>query len=101
MDTICKISHLFNTTDRRQSKTLLTIDKHGSKISINRDLDCRLSPVGRKMAIKNSVSNNFLSTFFFSIHLFDCRLPSVFKEDVVPSVKVENFQNPKLLKLQS
>ena len=29
------------------------------------------------MAIENSVSNDFLSTFVESINIFDCRLPSV------------------------
>ena len=29
------------------------------------------------MAIKNSVSNDFLSTLVDSIHVFDCRLPGV------------------------
>ena len=29
------------------------------------------------MAIENSVSNNFVSTFVDSINVFDCRLPSV------------------------
>ena len=31
------------------------------------------------MAIKNSVSNDFLSTFVDSINVFDCRLPGVTK----------------------
>ena len=46
--------------DRRQSKTLLTIDKRGSKIGRSSVFECRLSPVGRKMAIKNTVSYDFL-----------------------------------------
>ena len=29
------------------------------------------------MAIKNSISNDFVSTFVDSIDVFDCRLPSV------------------------
>ena len=32
------------------------------------------------MAIKNSVSNNFLSTFVDSIDIFDCHLPGVFMD---------------------
>ena len=33
-----------------------------------------LSPVWRQIAIINSVSNEFLSTFFDSISIFDCGL---------------------------
>ena len=47
------------TPDRRQSKTLLTIDERGSKIARNSVFDCHLSPVGRQMAVENPVSNNF------------------------------------------
>ena len=36
-----------------------------------------LSPVGRQMAIKNSVSNDFLSMSVDSIGVFDCCLPGV------------------------
>ena len=50
-----------NTPDRRQSKTLLTIHEHGSKIARNSVFDIRLSPVRQQMAINNSVSNNFLT----------------------------------------
>ena len=32
------------------------------------------------MAIENSVSNHFLSTFVDSIDVFDCRLPGVAME---------------------
>ena len=46
----------FITPDGRQSKTILTIDEHGSKIDGNSVFDCHLSPVGRQMAIENSVS---------------------------------------------
>ena len=42
-----------NTPDRRQSKTLLTIDKHRLKITRNSVSDCHLSSVG------NSISNSF------------------------------------------
>ena len=56
------ICHLFSTRDRWQPKMLLTIEEHGSKIARNSVFDCHLSPVGRQMAIKNSVSNDFLST---------------------------------------
>ena len=50
---------MFNTPGRWQSKTLLTIDERGSKIDRNSVYDCHLSPVGRQMAIENSVSNDF------------------------------------------
>ena len=63
--------------DRRQSKALLTIDERGSKTARNSVLDCHLSPVWRQMAIENSVSNDFLSTFFDIINVFDCPLPCV------------------------
>ena len=38
---------------------LLTIDQGGSKIARNRVFICHLPPIGRQMAIKNSVSNDF------------------------------------------
>ena len=49
----------FITPGRRQSKTLFTIDKPGSKIDRNSVFDCHLSPVRRQMTIENSVSNDF------------------------------------------
>ena len=68
----------FTTPGRRQSKTLPTIDKCGSKIDRNNVFDCHLSLVWQQMAIENSVSNDFWSTFLDSIAVFDCRLPGVF-----------------------
>ena len=65
------------TTGRRQLKTLLTIDERGSKIDRNSVFDCHLSPDWRQMAIENSVSNDFWSTFVASINVFDWRLPGV------------------------
>ena len=65
------------TLDMRQSKTLLTIDERASKIARNSAYDCHLSPVGRKMAIENSISNDVWSTFVDSINVFDCRLSGV------------------------
>ena len=47
------------TLDRVQSKMLLTIDKHRTKITRNSVFNCHLSPVWHQMAIKNSVSNYF------------------------------------------
>ena len=42
-----------------QSKTLLPINEIGSKIARNSVFNCHVSPVGRQMAIENSVSNDF------------------------------------------
>ena len=56
-----------STPGRRQSKTLFTIDKRGSKIVRNSVFDCHLSPFGRQMTIENSVSYDFLSMFVNSI----------------------------------
>ena len=52
-------------------KTLLIIQECGSKLTKNSVFDCHLSPVGRQMAIENSVSNDFLSKFVDSIDIFD------------------------------
>ena len=61
---------------------LLTIDDRGSKNARNSVLDCHLLPTGQQMTIENSVSIDFLSTFFDSINLFECRLPGVSKVQV-------------------
>ena len=66
LDTYCR-----TTPDRRQSKMLLIIDECGSKIARNSVF------FGLEMAIENSVSNDFSSTFVDSINIFDCRLSSV------------------------
>ena len=50
---------LVSTPDRRQSKPFLTVSERGSKITRYSVFDCHLSPVGRQIAIKNSVSNVF------------------------------------------
>ena len=50
---------VLSSLDRRQSKTLLTIDKCGSKIVRNSVFECHLSPIGRQMTIENSASNEF------------------------------------------
>ena len=63
---------VLNTPGKHQPKTLLTIKKLGIKIARNSAFDCHLSPVRRQMAIENSVSNNYLSTFVDSINVFDC-----------------------------
>ena len=51
--------HRENTPGRWQSKTFLTVDKRRSKIHRNIVFDCHLSPLGRQMAMENSVSENF------------------------------------------
>ena len=61
------------TMDKRQSKTLLTIDERGSKNAINRVFNCQSATNGNR----NSVSNDFRSTFVDSINVFDCRLSGV------------------------
>ena len=58
---------------------LITIDELGSKNARHCVFDCHLLPNWHQMATKNSVSNDFLSTFGDSTNIFDCRLPSVFK----------------------
>ena len=47
-----------------------------SKIARNSVFDCHLSPVGRQMAIENSLLT-ILSMFVDSISVFDCRLSGV------------------------
>ena len=61
----------------RQSKTLLTIDERGSEIAITSVFDCQWPPVGRLMAIENSVSYYFWSTFVDNIDVFDCQQSGV------------------------
>ena len=61
----------------RQSNTLLTIDERGSKVATTSVFDCQCSPVGRLMAIENSVSNYFWSTFVDNIDVFDCHQSGV------------------------
>ena len=60
-----------------QLKTLIKLDEFGSKIARNSVFDCHLSPVGRQMAIKISVSNYFYSSYVDSINIFDCSLSGV------------------------
>ena len=63
---VAYLSAVVVTPDRWQSKTLSTIyeqgskiARNGSKIARNSVFECQLSPVGRQMAIKISVSNYF------------------------------------------
>ena len=63
------------TTGRRQPKTLYQSTNADQKSLVF--FDCHLSPNWRQMAIENSVSNDFLSSFVDSINVFDCRLPGV------------------------
>ena len=68
--------HFNPIKDRRQSKTLLSIGKRGSKNSRNSVFGYHLSPVtngNRKQCV-----NFFLSsTFLDGINVFDCRLSGV------------------------
>ena len=54
-----KINFFTLTLGRWQSKTLITIDKRGSKISGNSVFDCHLSPVGDKWQLKTLFLNIF------------------------------------------
>ena len=57
---------------------------------MNSVFDCHLSPVGRQMAIENSVSIDFLSTFVDSINVFDCRQSDVYMyklNKIIPETK--------------
>ena len=80
-----------STLVRWQSKTFLTIDKRGTKIVRNRVFDCHVSPIGWQMAIKNSVSNDFWSTFVDSIDFFACHLPSVISIHWIYGVKLSGL----------
>ena len=60
---------------RRQSQTLI-LSTHADKNSYS-VFDCHLSPVGRQMAIKNSVSNKFDLHSCIVKSAFDCILPGV------------------------
>ena len=81
---------LCTTPDRRQSKTLSTIDDRGSIFDRNSVFDCHLSPVGRQMAIVSTVSIDFLSTFLDSIGVIRCRLPCVYFR---LKAKIQNVAN--------
>ena len=78
------IGKIVSTPERLQSKMHLTIDKYVSKIASNSVFDCHLSPDWRQMAIENSLSNDFLSMFVYSINIFDCRLSGVGKIVRIP-----------------
>ena len=74
------------TPGRRQSKTISTIDECGSKSIETVFSDSHLSQVWRQMAIENTVSIDFWSTFLDSIGVFDCRLPGV---STIPVIQQE------------
>ena len=86
------------TPDRRQSKAS-TIDKHISKIDRNSVFDCHLSPVGRQMAIENTVFIDVLSTFRDSIDVFDCRLPAVMTPSLLLVLYIIDHQSLCQLKM--
>ena len=58
---LLKKNNFVSTPDRRQSKTLFTMDERRSEIATTTCsvFDRHLSPVGRLMAIVNYVSNYF------------------------------------------
>ena len=75
-------------TSKREWKAFKRYRLHTESTTIiarNSIFDSHFSPVGRKMAIENSVSNDFylvvrfLSTFVNNINVFDCRLSGVVK----------------------
>ena len=49
------------TPDWWQSKMLLTIVQRRAKITRNSVFDCHLLPIGRQIAIENSVSYDFIA----------------------------------------
>ena len=65
------------TPDTLQSKMLLTIDKRGSKIARNSVFIAICSHLGNIWQSKTLFLTIFLSRFFDSINIFDCRLSSV------------------------
>ena len=64
MQTVCDINSWgMLTLDRRQSKTLI-LSKNVDQNSLETEFSiCHLSPNWRQMAIKNTVSSDFLFTF--------------------------------------
>ena len=101
MDTICKISHSFTTPGRRQSKIPI-LSRYVDQKSIETVFSIAIcSPIGNKWQSKTLFLLIFDPHWSNVDYVFDCRLHRVFKEDVVLWVKVQNFQNPELLKLQS
>ena len=87
------------TPGSRQSLTLhvSTIDERGSKIDRNSVFDCHVSPVWRQMAIENTVSIDFRSTFLDSIGVLDCRQPGVDMEIKERQNKINSFENMKYI----
>ena len=81
---VCQCWVKVNTLDRLQWKTPQQSTNADQKITRNSVFDCHLTNGNHaiwQMAIKHSVSNDFLSTFVddYSINIFDCRLSSVVK----------------------
>ena len=65
------------TQGRRQSKTLLTIDKRESKIDRNRVFGCHLSPTGDKWQLKTLFLEIFDPLSSIAKSVLDCRIPGV------------------------
>ena len=70
-----KVPYCTNTPkpNRRQSKMLLTIDERRLKITRTSVFDRHC----RQMAIENSVSSDYRSTFVEGIIVFDCPISGV------------------------
>ena len=70
---------------------LSTINKRRSKIDRNSVFNCHLSSV----AIKNTVSTDFLSTFLDNIGILDCCLPGVimyyWKSELGKRVRIQQY----------
>ena len=66
----------------------------GSKIAVNSVFYCHLSPVGRQMAIENTVSSDCLSMFVDSTNVFDCRLPGVTTYTIAIKLSIFHLLTP-------
>ena len=78
-----RLTCMYNTLDKQQSKRLLTINERRSKMARNSVFDCHLLPLGNRWQSKTLFLMILFSKFLESIHFFDCRLSGVYKEIVV------------------
>ena len=82
---------LLTKSDRRQSKTLLTIEERGSKIARNRVFDCHMSPFGGQMAIENTKTLLTIDECGSKLArncVFDCHLSPFGRQ-----ITIENFDS--------
>ena len=94
------------TPDRRQSKTLLTIDVRGLRIVRNSVFHCHLSTDWRQMAIENTLSSDVWSTLVDRINVFDCHISGEYTaiENTRTRIKIARnsfFRLPFVAKWQS